>query len=271
MQFAHNTTRAESSPLGTRELRLISQSMGLLPIPFDDSHKLIKTNKSKPSTKESGIYLSSNATFLLAPEIMNESPDARDVYVTITYEYIPKKPSSFRNVIPVWLDISGVCGASSFPVPDATAFSITSANWTANVTGEVTFTAAHLHDGGTRLQILKRNESVCDSNATYAATPGYVSPMSLIPGIMPGGTSGDLIHLSNMSTCADVGRMREGQAWGVRAEYNFREHTGMRMGDGPVDGDGRKGLSPIMGFAILYVSQKNEEDDDKVAAVQTGV
>jgi hypothetical protein len=26
--------------------------------------------------------------------------------------------------------------------------------------------------------------------------------------------------------------MREGQAWGVRAEYDFREHTGMKMGDG---------------------------------------
>jgi hypothetical protein len=38
---------------------------------------------------------------------------------------------------------------------------------------------------------------------------------------------------------------------GVRAEYDFREHTGMKMGDGGVDGNGRKGLSPVMGFAFL--------------------
>ena len=54
-----------------------------------------------------------------------------------------------------------------------------------------------------------------------------------------------------MSTCEHIGRMREGQAWGVKAEYDFKEHTGMKMGDGGVDGIRRKGLSPVMGFAFL--------------------
>jgi hypothetical protein len=51
---------------------------------------------------------------------MNEATESRDVIVSITYEYIPKKPSSFKSVIPVWLDITGVCGTSDFPVPPNT-------------------------------------------------------------------------------------------------------------------------------------------------------
>jgi hypothetical protein len=44
--------------------------------------------------------------------------------------------------------------------------------------------------------------------------------------------------------------MREEQAWGVRGGVLFQEHTGMKMGDEGVDGNGRKGLSPVMGFAF---------------------
>jgi hypothetical protein len=43
-------------------------------------------------TKESGIYVPANATWLLAPEIMNEATDSHDVVVSITYEYIPRNP-----------------------------------------------------------------------------------------------------------------------------------------------------------------------------------
>jgi hypothetical protein len=69
--------------------------------------------------------------------------------------------------------------------------------------------------------------------------------------MMPGGRLSDLTHLTKMSTCADIGRMREEQAWGVRGGVLFQEHTGMKMGDEGVDGNGRKGLSPVMGFAFL--------------------
>ena len=69
---------------------------------------------------------------------------------------------------------------------------------------------------------------------------------------MPSTTSQDLLHISNMSSCSDVGRMKEGQTWSVRAEYNFSKHTGMIQADGTKEA--------IVGTAILYVSQKNEED-----------
>ena len=78
-------------------------------------------------------------------------------------------------MIPVWLDITGVCGTADFPTPPEDAFAITSAEWTANVTGEVVFTTSILRDGGTVLQVLKKNESVCDFNATYGATLAYVT------------------------------------------------------------------------------------------------
>jgi hypothetical protein len=79
------------------------------------------------------------------------------------------------------------------------------------------------------------------------------------PGVMPGDSSMDMIHISNMSACSDIGRMREGQNWSVREEYDFTKSAPMRMDGSP---------SPIMGIAMLYVSQRNEDDDDKAAAEQ---
>lgn len=65
------------------------------------------------------------------------------------------------------------------------------------------------------------------------------------PGVMPGDSSMDMIHISNMSACSDIGRMREGQNWSVRADYDFTKNVPMRMDGAP---------SPIMGIALLYVS-----------------
>jgi hypothetical protein len=72
-----------------REPLLIFPSMGLSSsfsfaskFPYGPPHR----------TKESGIHLPASATFLLAPELVNESSESQDVYLTITYEYIPRSP-----------------------------------------------------------------------------------------------------------------------------------------------------------------------------------
>jgi hypothetical protein len=65
-----------------REPLLIFPSMGLSSsfsfaskFPYGPPHR----------TKEPGIHL-------LAPELVNESSESQDVYLTITYEYIPRSP-----------------------------------------------------------------------------------------------------------------------------------------------------------------------------------
>lgn len=99
------------------------------------------------------------------------------------------------------------------------------------------------------LSILKRNDSVCDSNATYGATPGYVENMSSMNmGMMNSKWGMDMVHISNMSACTDVGRMREGQNWNVKASYDFTQHAPM------LDMDGSP--SPVMGIALLYMAEE---------------
>lgn len=116
------------------------------------------------STNKAGYYLPSDAEILVAPELMNETPDRRLVVVTVTYEYIPSLPRHFSTVTPVWLDITGVCGDSDYPVPnDTTTFSPSmTPPWTTNITGHITFVAGHIHDGGTDIQVLKNGETVCE-------------------------------------------------------------------------------------------------------------
>jgi hypothetical protein len=186
---------------------------------------------------------------------MNELPTARDVVLTITYEFIPTKPSHFRTVTPIWLDVTGVCGNSDYSVPaNVSSFSVTAPAWTSNITGEVVFTAGHVHDGGTMLSILKRNDSVCDSNATYGASPGYVESMGSGMGTMSSKWGMDMVHISNMTECTDIGKIKEGQNWSVKATYDFEAHAPM------VDMDGAP--SPVMGIALLYVAEERGDDSD---------
>jgi hypothetical protein len=187
---------------------------------------------------------------------MNELPTARDVALTINCEYIPTKSSHFRTVVPVWLDITGVCGSSEFLVPaNAAAFNVTAPLWKSNVTGEIVFAAGHIHDGGTVQPVLKRNDSVCDSNTTYGATPGHVENMlNMNMGMMNSKWEMDMMHISNMSACRDVGRMRKGQNWSVKASYDSTQEAPM------LDMDGSP--SPVMGLALLYVAEQRGYDSD---------
>lgn len=224
---------------------------------FASGNERTPANICVNGTNEAGYYLSSDAELLIAPELMNETPDSRPVVVTITYEYIPSFPRHFSNVTPVWLDITGVCGGSDYPVPnDTTTFSPVSPPWIANVTGKITYVAGHIHDGGLDVEIQKNGVTICDSVATYGATPGYVemnSSMVVMP--MNGSMYGqDTVHISNMSACHDIGHMKKGEQWGVKANYDLMQHAPM------LDMDGSP--SPVMGISLLYVAQKKEDCDE---------
>ena len=75
------------------------------------------THQHSHRTKHSGIYLPANATFLLESELLNELPTERDVYLGITYEFIPSKPSSFKSLIPVFLEYPPLPSPSPISFP----------------------------------------------------------------------------------------------------------------------------------------------------------
>jgi hypothetical protein len=185
---------------------------------------------------------------------MNTHPTPKDVILTMTYEYLPVVPKWFRAVTPVWLDITPdeFCGNSEYPVPaNRSAFAVEGIPWEATIDGEVVFAGAHVHDGGITLEIMKNNDTVCTSTASYGATAGYVEKVDA--NLTMGGMGKDVgfgidtVHVSSMSSCTELGDMRKGQDWWVRATYNFKQHAPM------LDMDGS--LSKVMGIVLLYVAE----------------
>jgi hypothetical protein len=165
---------------------------------------------------------------------MNETPNPTSAYIIVTYEYVPNPPPSFRSVKGIWLDIGGVCGDSDYPVPEGeTAFSITAEPWISSVSGEIVLAAAHPHDGGLDVKILKNGDYVCTSTATYGVRKGYVE-------------SNGLQHISDMSLCTGMGRMEKREEWSLVVRYDLNEHDVMLgMNDVP---------EPIMGIALVFVA-----------------
>jgi len=196
------------------------------------------------STDEAGYYLgpSDNITFLV--ELMNESEERRPAVVTVTYEYISSVPQQWAHVTPIWLDI-GTCSNSELPAKNNSAFEYSmQPAWKANLTGHVTWIAGHLHDGGTHIEVLRNNNTVCDCVAAYGQTPGYVETMSdgmnmSMPGM-------DMVHMSSITTCDNAGLVKVGDEWSVKAFYNTSEHAPML--------DSGDTLAPIMGISLMYVA-----------------
>jgi hypothetical protein len=162
---------------------------------------------------------------------MNRSPHPRDAFLVITYEYLAAPPSTFSNVTSIWLDV-GDCN-SDIPVPEGAAqFELDMAPWTATRSGRVLIIFSHLHDGGVRLDVRRDDEVICRSIATYGDSSEEMRDLAMS-------------HISEMSTCRDPGRMREGEQWTLKAQYDLNAHEPMLNERGePED---------VMGIAVVYL------------------
>jgi len=181
---------------------------------------------------------------------MNEAEEAREVVVTIDWEYVPGTAQGFQSTVPVWIDVDGVCGSftngSEVAVPDSPVFDLSmEPSWTTNVAGEVVLIMPHLHDGGVVLDIAKNDKSVCSRTAQYGESPGFISPM--MQGMqMDMGMDMDMLHISSMETCTGVGRTEVGDKWSIKAAYNMTQHPGM------IGEDMKR--APVMGLAIMFIA-----------------
>jgi hypothetical protein len=176
-------------------------------------------------------------------ELMNEHSSSRTAVLTITYEYIPSKPSDFETVTSVWLDIGG-CRRSDMAVPaDKTSFHFCSPAWKSTISGRIICVLGHLHDGGTHLHVRKDDELVCTSLPRYDD-----EGMDHDHGhglVRRHGGGMDMSHITEMSMCHNIGRMEEGEEWTVRADYDIDAHQPMLDASGEPEG--------VMGIAVMYV------------------
>ncbi|KAF2436265.1 hypothetical protein EJ08DRAFT_692141 [Tothia fuscella] len=105
--------------------------------------------------------------FGMIVDLMNMNMQAKESYLTIYYDFIDGHPKEMQEVKPVWMD-AAQCGTSEISGRTASAaFDFVSPAWIANFEGEVTGTGGHLHDGGTKVEIIVDKKIICTSVPTY--------------------------------------------------------------------------------------------------------
>ena len=221
--------------------------------------------------------------FGLIMDLMNMNNQAKEVYLTIYYDYVDGHPQTMSEVKPVWLD-AAQCGTSEISGRSPGArFDFASPAWIANFEGTVLGTGGHLHDGGVKVDIVVNSKVICTSVPTYgtdeqarvradiAKAGGVVTDNpkhNNVPPVKlntkrqaPAHAGGHMSakHIIAMSICAenDMGvtdipisplkltELKRGQSWVLKAYYDYNQHPGMKRG-------GTNSMSTVMGISIMY-------------------
>lgn len=215
-----------------------------------------------------GYYLNPADKFAFIVDLMNQNAEDKTVYLTITYDYVDGHPEGVGNLKSIWFD-AAQCGTSEIRPPTSSGQFTVTADWIANLEGEILGAGGHLHDGGTHLTLSVDGDLVCDSVATYGVGgKGGMGGMSGMSGGgmgAGGGMSGmgageeghsheeeegaETEHIVRMSGCPGPsmgsGRLEKGQKWSLKGYYDFAAHPPMGHGGGQ--------LEPVMGIAMMFV------------------
>jgi hypothetical protein len=199
----------------------------------NDRFTIDMTNNQKD---RNGYPLKAGDKIFMMSELMNENPFPVPVYITVTYEWIPGTPTGFRRIKPVWFDVTG-CGASSVPTKKTARFDYTMRDWAADFDGQAFSISGHLHDGGTHVETYQNGKLICNAVSRYGGSPRYLQRVGKLAGAQ---------HISSMSHCNDMGPIKKGDKFHIKAYYDTQKHA-------PLEGvKGKK--DAVMGIAILYAS-----------------
>jgi len=225
--------------------------------------------------------------FGLITDLMNMNPQSKTVYMTMYYDYVDGTGADWADVKPVWFDVAQ-CGTSEVGGGTAgSSFQISSLPWSANFDGEILSMGGHIHDGGTKLDILVDRRVACTSAPYYGSNeeararanivkagnippvPGSKEALELKGAGKMGGDAGHGHaggqHVVAMSVCAadtsasfngspasplQQRKLVKGQSWTVTAYYNYKEHQGMKNNWG--------GMDTVMGISIMFVKNNKK-------------
>jgi hypothetical protein len=167
-------------------------------------------------------------------EIMSESTKSISVYLTMTFEWLPKSTSGYKPATHIWMDVTD-CGVSFFPAGKG-AYVRKSKEVAVKEDGEFLFVYGHMHDGGSRTELLKNGQVVCNSKMMYANRRGGYeeppnSPDIIKAMVMPPGT-----HMSDVGVCKDFGKVKKGDKLQVIGYYDETEHIQMKNPGGKLEG-----------------------------------
>jgi hypothetical protein len=170
----------------------------------------------------------------LIADLMGMSRATEQVFIEVTFNWLPANTPGVRPITPVWMDIFQ-CGTSEMPAKTG-KYSYTY-QLTSNRAGKLLGIGGHIHDGGTNVVITKNGQVVCDSVATYGGRPEYIEGPNSTH--MPG-----MGHISEMHRCQGtaenpVTTVAVGDKLALSANYDSNAHMQM-------------GTDPVMGIAIGY-------------------
>jgi hypothetical protein len=195
---------------------------------------------------KSGYHLKTDSALSMVLELMNLDNVPKEVYLTISYEYLPGPPQEgWLNTKPVYLDVTGCGKNSEAPAPEGKSqFVLDSKEFRAPWNGELVWVMGHLHDGGELLEVHQRpansteNKVVCDARAKYGENPSYVERSS-------NGTAG-MKHISSMSNCGMTGKIQTGDKLSISAHYDLTKNMPMYNAKGKP--------AAVMGTGFMYVA-----------------
>jgi hypothetical protein len=205
-----------------------------------------RTELRAPAGSNAGYKVNAGDKFNLLVDLMNTTLAAKQVYLTMTYDYVPGNTPGYRTVKPVWLDVNQ-CGVSEVPAKTG-AYQLKSVPWRSTVAGQIIGAGGHLHDGGVHETIETNGQAWCDEATKYGTKPGYVESgegMDHGDGGMDHGMPMD--HISEHPVCRPpLPTLKVGDTLGITGYYDDSVHPQM-MHEGK--------LHNVMAIAIIYVAQ----------------
>lgn len=199
------------------------------------------------SKQKYGLDLGNWKWFSGVFELMSESTKPIEMYMAMTFEYVPKSTPGYKPASMVWLDVTDCARESEYPAElgvykkESHDFEMKhDADWVAAV--------VHVHDGGTKVEMYVNGKLVCNSKQVYAnRRGGFVEPAHggdvRHDMVMPEGS-----HISDVGACKDFLTTKKGDKIKIIAYYDDKAHPQMRNPKGKLEGQ--------MGIMFSYIGYR---------------
>jgi hypothetical protein len=165
---------------------------------------------------KSGYHILKSDKFMLLAEVMNYSPDHKEVYLVTEYEYLPSRPADWWDTHEYIISLQGCGNDPAFDLPSK-VYTSSSKPFKIPFKGTIVNGIGHLHDGGSALQIYLNENVICNSTAQYGQGAEYVST---------GQASGDgnWKSISDMDECTIKKDTALGDTLHIVANYDLGLH-----------------------------------------------
>lgn len=186
-------------------------------------------------------FKGANKTWGAATRLQNLGDEEQEIYLTITYEWMPigsPEAKGYRNVKALWLDIAPLCGNAEVPAIKG-KMTYNSKAWASTIRGHILDAGGHAHSGGLGMSVYKNAKELCYSKQIYGNTNGHEKEEGWVD-------ENGKEYISNVGVCQNLGWLEIGDALTMDASYDSDLYD-LNEKDGV--------LEPVMGVMGLYIGE----------------